>query len=213
MRVERVGLGIVLTALAVMAQDNAPSGFLRGELVSWSGTSPNGQFTFRTASDHVYSCSYDDKSYFERDHERITLRLAEHGDRLELLSDRKLGSPVCYARIVHILAFEPIVAVPGVRPRLTTAARTSSLFTLRPALSLSGVVLRITPDALTLRSRSGEPTLIRLRPDTGYMAEGQIADLASLRANTIVFVSGGKNGYGEVEAYRIIWGAILQPVQ
>src|SRR5579884_1205059 len=110
-------LGIMLVGLSAAAQENAPSGFLRGELVSWTGTPRAGQFTFHIAPDRLYSCSYDEKSYIERDHERISFRLTERGDRLEVLSDRKPGSAVCYARILHVVDVAPTYIVPGVRPR------------------------------------------------------------------------------------------------
>jgi len=35
----------------------------------------------------------------------------------------------------------------------------------------------------------------------------------ALKPNTRVFVRAGKDIYGEIEAYQVIWGAILQPDQ
>jgi len=64
---------------------------------------------------------------------------------------------------------------------------------------------------LYLRSRAGERSAIRLRPDTRFLMEGQPSELGSLRANLVVFVRAGKNLDNEVEAYQVVWGEILQP--
>ena len=211
MRVKTVCIAILWTAVAAWAQENAPSGFLRGDLVSWTGTR-SGQFVFRAAAaDRIYSCSYDDKTYIERDNQRITLALAQTGDRLELVSDRRLGSSVCYARTVHVIEPPRTFFVPGVRPRLRTASTASTLFFPHPSLSFSGAVMRLTSDSLILRSRTGQQSVVRLRPDTRYVAQGQTAEPANLPVNTLVFIRGGKNIYDEVEAYQVIWGEILQP--
>jgi hypothetical protein len=206
-----VWVTLLWAAVAATAQENAPPGFLRGDLLSWTGTR-NGQFMFRAApADRVYSCSYDDKTYVERDNQRITLALAQTGDHLELVSDRRLGSPLCYARTVHVLEPQRTFSAPGVRPRLRTTSAASALFVPHPNLSFSGAVVRMTSDALILRSRSGERRVVRLRPDTRYIAQGQTAEPDSLPVNTLVFIRGGRNLYDEVEAYQVIWGEILQP--
>jgi hypothetical protein len=202
---------IALTAASALAQDNGPSGFLHGDLMSWTGTPRGGQFTFHVVPDHLYFCSYDERTYIERENQRITMASAEQGDRLEIVSDRKQGSAQCYARTVHILENPRTYVVPGVRPR-PPAAKTSPL---RPHadLSLSGAVYRITPGALILRSRSGDRQLVRLRPDTSFFAEGQAADPSNLQVNQVVYVRAARTMYGEVEAYQVIWGDILQPEQ
>jgi len=196
---------------AALAQDNAPPGFLRGDLVSSTGTR-SGQFLFRASSaDRVYSCSYDEKTYIERDNERITLALAQAGDHVELVADRKLGSSLCYARTVHVLVPQPVFFAPGVRPRLRPVSASSAPFTPHPNLSFSGVVVRLTSDALILRSRAGEQRTVLLRPDTRYLAQGQTAEPSNLPVNTVVFIRGARNLYDQVEAYQVIWGEILQP--
>jgi hypothetical protein len=212
MRAKIVALAILWAATAT-AQENAPPGFLRGDLQGWIGTSRSGQFTFRAAADRLYSCSFDEKTYFERDQQRITLAVAGKGDHLELLSDRRLGSTSCYARIVHILDPPPSYMVPGVRPHPEAAPRRTASFLPHGNLSLSGVVARLTADSLILRTRSGNLQVILLRPDTRYMTEGQTAGPASLPANTIVYIRGGRDLNDQIEAYQVIWGEILQPVR
>ncbi len=207
---KKAAFGLILAATWGMAQENGPAGLLRGDLVSWAGTPGNGEFTLRTAAARVYSCSYDEKTYMEREKQRITMAGAEKGDRLEVVSDRRTESGVCYTRMVHVLDAPRIYVVPGVRPR-PAASNTPALLPRRANLTFTGAVVAVTPDALTVRSRSGEHKLIHLRPDTHYLAEGRETDSGSLRANMLVFVRAGKNLDGEVEAYQVIWGEILHP--
>jgi len=203
---------ILFAAATAMAQESAPSGFLHGQLLSWSGTPRSGQFTFQATENHVYFCSYDDKTYFEREKRHITIAGTEKGDRLEVVSDQRQGSNVCYARTVHIMDEPRIVKLPGVRPRPRPVTM-PDLAATRGTLSFSGVVLKATPEMLYMRSRTGQRNTVRLRPDTRYLMEGQPAEVGSLRANLVVFVRAGKNIHNEVEAYQVVWGEILQPEQ
>ncbi len=203
---------VMILAAAARTQDlNGPIGVLRGDLMSWAGTSRIGEFTLRNTDNLVYRCSYDDKTYFERENQRITMAGAEKGDRLEVVSDRRQGSEACYARTVHVLDTRPAAVVPGVRPRLHTYHSPTELFAPRGDLTFTGMVLRISADTLILRTRSGERKAIRLRPDTRYSTDGQAAGRESLPVNTRIFVRAGKNLDDEVEAYQIVWGDILQP--
>jgi hypothetical protein len=212
MLVKKAGWIVLLAAATAMAQESAPSGFLRGQLLSWTGTPRAGEFTFQASENHVYFCSYDEKTYFEREKRHITIAGTEKGDRLEVVSDQRQGSTVCYARTVHIMDEPRIVKFPGVRPR-TRPVNTPDLAATRGTLTFSGVVMKVTPETLYLRSRAGERSAIRLRPDTRYLMEGQPAEVGSLRANLVVFVRAGKNLDQEVEAYQVVWGEILQPEQ
>ena len=185
-------------------------GLLHGDLLAWTGTPRAGQFTFRTAAGQTYFCTYDDKTYFERDSQRIAIAGLEKDDRLELVTDSKQGSSQCYARTVHVLNPPRTRVVPGLRPRERPAPPPVEIFGPRGNLTFSGIVLRVTPDTMILKSRSGERQNIRLRPDTRYLTEGQASDIGSLRANTMVFVRAGKNLDDEVEAYQVVWGSIMQ---
>jgi hypothetical protein len=208
----RAGLILILAAATATAQESAPSGFLRGQLLSWTGTPRAGEFTFQATENHIDFCSYDEKTYFEREKRHITIAGTEKGDRLEVVSDQRQGSSVCYARTVHIMDEARIVKFPGVRPR-AHPVNTPDLAATRGTLAFSGVVLKVTPETLYLRSRAGERSAIRLRSDTRYLMEGQPAEVGSLRANLVVFVRAGKNIDNEVEAYQVVWGEILQPEQ
>ena len=203
-------LTFALAAAAATAQENGPAGLLRGQLVTWSGTPDRGVFTFRASENLLYSCSYDQKTYMEREKQRITFAGVEKGDRLEVISDRQPGSGLCYARTVHIVDVPRAYVVPGVRPRRPEASLAEPPIP-RGGLTLTGVVLRITPETLTLKLRSGEHKLIHLRPDTRFLEEGTVASPGTLRASTLVFVRAGKNLEDEVEAFQVVWGGILHP--
>jgi hypothetical protein len=206
----KAGCIMILAAATALAQESAPSGFLHGQLLSWTGTPRSGQFTFQAAENHLYFCSYDDKTYFEREKRHITIAGAEKGDRLEIVSDQRQGSNICYARTVHIMDEPRIVKLPGVRPR-PRPLTPPDLAATRGTLSFSAVVLKVTPETLYLRSRAGERRAIHLRPDTRFLMEGQPSEVGNLRANLVVFVRAGKNLDNEVEAYQVVWGEILQP--
>ena len=208
--VRKTALCLMLVASAG-AQENAPPGLLRGILLNWTSVSSGGAFTFLGFENKIYSCSYDRKTYMERDNELTTFAHAQRGDRLEIVTDRAPSSNACYARTVHILENPQTRLAPRLRPR----AKEPSLAVLPPRANLTytGVVIGITSSTLTLRSRSGDRQSILLRPDTHFLAEGQLMDRGSLRANTKVFVRAGKNLDEQVEAYQVIWGEILDSDQ
>jgi len=202
---------MVLAAAAAWTQENAPAGLFKGVFLSWSGTPRSGQFVFRTAGNRTYSCTFDDKTFIERESRLITIAGAEKDDRVQVVSDYKPNSMACYARLVHILELKPVYAVPGVRPRSKTAARLVEPFGPRGNMTLSGLVMGVKYNVLSLKLRSGEYENIRLRPDTRYSTEGQTAEAGSLRVNTLVFVRCGRNLENQMEAYQVIWGEILKP--
>ncbi len=211
MRWGGIEFAFVLVSVGAFAQDNAPPGLLKGDLVSWTGTPRSGRFVFQTPANRLYFCSYDDKTYIERENRRVAITAVEKGDHLELVSDHKQDSIACYARVVHVLEAPRVYLTPGVRPRPRASNRSAELFRPRGDMTFSGIVLRVTPDLLTLKSRSGEQQTIHLRPDTRFSTEGQTAAADNLRVNTLVFVNCGRNVDDQVEAYHVVWGEILRP--
>jgi len=209
----KAGFSIVLSTAGAWTQENAPAGLLRGDFLSWSGTARSGQFVFQAAGNRIYSCTYDDKTYIERESRLITIVGAEKGDRLRIVSDYKSGSVACYARLVHILELEPIYEMPGVRPRSKHASQPVEPFGPRGNMTLSGLVRGVKSNVLTLKSRTGNYETIQLRSDTRYSTEGQAAEAGHLRVNTLVFVRCGKNLENQIEAYQVVWGEILKPEQ
>lgn len=191
-------------APSAVAQDSAPQGLLRGDLIGWQGVPDQGQFKFLVWPDHVYTCSYDARTNIEFDTQRTTLDRASKGDHLEVVAGRLPGSSQCYARAIQI---KPQFS-PGGNLRLTgpLAIESWSL-----PFSLSGAVSSITPEILILRLRSGAHKMIRLGPGTSYLQDGQATDPSALEANRVVFIRARKDLHGETEATQVIWGDILQP--
>jgi hypothetical protein len=69
----------------------------------------------------------------------------------------------------------------------------------------------VSAERVVLRGRDGSDRTILLREDTRFLDSGETADLGNLAPNMRVFIRAGKDLYGEVEAYQIIRGGILQP--
>ena len=202
---------VLCAACGMVAQENAPVGILRGDLLAWTGTARTGELTFRNAENRVYQCSFDGKTYFERANQRIAVAAMQAGDRIEILADRKDGTGLCYARTIHVLDLQPAGLIGGIRPRLRTSSRPTELFAPRGDMTFAGVVLRISPDLLMLRMRTNEHRTIHLRSDTRFLSEGQSLDRSNLEVNTRVFIRAGKNLDDEIEAYQVVWGSILEP--
>lgn len=200
-----------LLPVCAAAQDNAPIGVLRGELLAWAGAARAGDVTFRTAEDHLYRCTFDGKTYFERSNQRIVVSAMRKGDRVEVVADHKDGTGLCYARTIHVIDAPVVRPLPGTRPRLRVTSNPTELFAPRGDMTFAGVVLGINPEVLLLRTRSNEHKTIHLRTDTRYLSDGQALNRKNLEVNTRVFIRAGKNLDDEIEAYQVVWGDILEP--
>lgn len=197
-------LSLVLLAVAVAsAQENAPSGLVRGDLVMVDTV---GGLDLRTSAGKLYRCYVDSRSYIEREGMRITAAALRSDERLELLADQRSGR--CYARTIHVLGRNLPGA--GFRPAATRRHLADLIFP-RGNLTFAGVVIRRAPEILVLRLHGGGEQNILLRHDTRFMDSGFLSESGSLRPNTRVFVRGGKNLENEIEAYQIIWGEIAGP--
>ena len=183
------------------------SGFVRGAMAAWDGTATTGQLTVRANDGSLSSCGYDFRSWFERAHERIAVSKLLPGDALEVLADRKPGSRACYVRIVHVLD-PPAVT----RPRRAEPVKPPPPPVLRGDRTLSGLVIRREGLALAIKTRTGESALV-LRPDTAYFGDGIRLDASALAVNTRVFIRAGRNEYGQIVAYQVMWGEIVDPTR
>ena len=206
--------GLVLAA-ELLAQGGPapriPNGILRGELQGWSGTTGSGEFRLRTHDNHVFVCTYNDKTYFERERLRIAVTALRAGDELEIVSDRGDGSR-CYARTVHVVVNAPTVRLSPERLAQIRARRLAMDSILpRGNMTFAGIIARLSTDRLVLRTRSNGHKTFLLREDTGYSSSGALVDASHLSANTRVFIRAGLNFEGDLEAYHVIWGDILAP--
>ena len=200
---------VIVGAATVFGQD-APSGIVKGDLVSWTGTSASGQVQL-TNSTGEYRCGYDAKTYIERDGQRVAIGAFSPGDRIEILADRKTGSQACYARTIHAVEQLAVRTIPGHRPPLVRGPSPTEAWAPRGDLTFSGRVVRVSDALVVIRTRTEPNQEILLRQDTRYLAGGMRVDAPSLKVNTHVFVRGGRNLDNEIEAYQVIWGDIVQP--
>jgi hypothetical protein len=198
---------LFLMSVASNAQTAMMPGVVRGKLVSWSGSIRAGEIQVIN-SEGVCSCQFDGRTYFEREHQTIAVRGLEPGDPLEVVADRKPGSTACYARTVHVVSGHAQLYVPGVRPPLRMSPSPTEAFAPRGDFAFGGRVVRGDSRNLTVMTRTGEIHLV-LRPDTHYLGGGLSLDRWSLVVNTHVFVRAGRDVDGFLEAYRIVWGAML----
>ena len=200
----------LLLSLALGAQtpvSPASAALIRGVLLE-RDTTPGGQFSIRLPDNQVLRYQYDRKTYVEREKLLIDVPRLEPGDRVEIVSDAVPGSALRYARTVHVLGDPPRPA------RAPSPARPRSYLGADRAiqtgnLTYSGVVFRITPERLVLHTREESEFALQLRKDTRFLCDGEIVEASALTPNVRVFVRAGKDLYGRVEAYQVIWGKIL----
>lgn len=201
---------VVLAAGIVAAQENAPIGILRGDLVAWTGTPRAGLLTFRSADNRVLECGFDDKTWFERENEHIVISAMKHGDHLELVADHRPPSTQCYARTVQILDVTVPRRTASGKPRFHLHNSATELFAPRGEMTFAGIVLGMQGNWLTLVTRDKGRHVLLLRPDTRYLGGGLPQQRSNLAPQTLVFVRAGRNLDGDIEAYTIVWGDILQ---
>ena len=167
------------------------------------------EFSIRAADSRVFRYRFDRSTYVERNHEMIDMARFPLGERVEVLSEKQEGMALRYALTVHA-----IPAAPLPRPAGAGQNRAPAAVEDRPlpygSFSINGLIFRIVPGAISLHTRAGDLNVI-LRSDTRYMADGAIVDPSALKTNMRVFIQAGKTLYDEIEAYRVVWGSILQP--
>jgi hypothetical protein len=204
-------LGLALTLIMTLsAQENAPVGIVRGDLVEWDGDKVQGDLLIRTPPDRIYTCHFDASTYLERDGQRIAMAAVKTGDRLEIVADHKPGSQRCYARTVRVVDKSVTVTNPGYRVNMRRNTAIDQIYP-RGNLTFSGVIIRMNPQLLVLRTRTDGEKPVLLRKDTLYMDSGLPGDLSTLVVNTRVSIRGGRNLDNELEAYQVIWGELEGP--
>jgi hypothetical protein len=195
----------------LVAQSVAPIGIVRGDMVEWKGTKTTGELIVRSNPDgEMYTCSIDNYSYLERASQRIHPAALEKGEKLEIIADRKAGG-ICYARTVRVAPPERHPAASHRAPLRTVRSPMLEALYPRGNITYAGVVVRLAPGVLVLRTnRNGEQSLL-LRQDTRFLKSGFPSESDALAINERVFVRCGKNLENELEVYQIIWGRIEGP--
>lgn len=200
---------LVLAGATLHAQSPMIAGLVHGKFVSWTGSLRSGEITVVNASG-MSSCQFDSRTYFERDHQLIAVRGLSPGDPLEVVADRKPGSPACYARTVQVTEAHARLFTPGVRPPLRTSVSPTESFAPRGDVIFGGRVLRCDAQQIVVLTRTREIHL-QVRRDTHFAGDGLSLDAQSLPVNAHVFVRAGHNIDGRLEAYRVVWGDIVAP--
>jgi hypothetical protein len=200
----------LLFAAGIMAQDLAPIGIVRGTLIECDAT----HLTLAVGDSQVFRFVTDGRTFIERDHMRVFCPSLRKGERIEVVSDRSQEAHARYARLVSVVTKEirPLrqQALMALRAPLPHNDPTIHIAP-RGSLTFTGVVLRLDADGLVLRTRLHGEKWILVRRDTHYREDGLKVEAANLRSSTRVFVRGGKNLDGELEAYEVVWGEILSP--
>jgi hypothetical protein len=194
---------VPLLSGALLSQQVLPVGVTRGNLVAWQGSPSAGSVTVRRPDGEVYGCLFDAHTLFQRDQWPIHVDALQSGETVEVVSDRKLGSTDCYARMLSVV-YAAALPVRRGAPRPVAL-----LPALRGYLTFSGLVLRATASAMTIRARDGDRTVL-LRRDTRYSEDGLRLEDPGTLVNRHVFVRGGRTVSGEPEAYQVMWGHIFE---
>ncbi len=193
-----------LSTPADVPKGDMPKGIFHGSMVSFEGSVNTGLLLARNSAGDVYACGYDSLTYFEDDHHKTSVAKLEPGDPLEILTDHKPGTRVCYVRMVQV-----VPPPPPRSPRREVAVPTQQVATpLKGDRTVSGMVIRLDRGTVTLRTRSGEETML-LRADTLYQRDGLRLDASSLSVNDRVSVRTGRNVDGQAVAYQVIWGDLV----
>jgi hypothetical protein len=209
--------GIVLLASAsAWAQIGPPpvppaqATVLRGVFLEGDPRVEAGEFCVRGPGSEVFRYRFDAKTRVERGALATSLSLLHPGEQVEVASSPILDSPLRYA--VSVLAIDPVPAArTAPRPRTRTLGTPIDPQFQRGDLTFSGVVSFLADGRLILRTRnSGEQTLL-LRQDTRFLEGGNVVHGSDLKANMRVFVRAGKDLFGHMEAYQVMWGGFLQP--
>ena len=200
----------LLLLAPLIAGAQFPSPEQTGVLLERDTNVAAGEFAIRAPDNQVYRYRFDSKTFVQRDTLSGGLEHAHVGDKVTVNSDPVPGSLLRYARTIRVDAAAPSTLAdnrlrPSIVSLLDRAPQTGNL-------TFSGVVARLSPQSLVLRTRDGEQTLL-IRRDTKYVDNGDTVEAAQLLPNTRVFVRAGRNLYEQVEAYQVIWGSILNPAR
>lgn len=170
-----------------------------------------GEFALRAPDNQVYRYQFDAHTVVERDTFAGNMARVRVGDQVTVESDSVPDSLLRYARTILVENAPTHLTVADNRLR---AVGLPLLDRTPPSgnLTFAGVVARLNGQSLVLRTRGGEQTLL-IRRDTRYVSNGDTVEAARLQPNMRVFVRAGRNLYEQVEAYQVIWGAILDPAR
>lgn len=190
----------------LLAAQTPDPGLVRGTLLECDA----GELSVRTATHQVFRFRFDDRTYFEQDREHAKASTLRTGEIVEVVADRMPGTVLRYARTVHVIE-PPKPKRPESLGRLRAWTNPVDTLVPRGNITFSGVVFRVTATQLAMHTRDGGDKIVALRQDTRYLNRGDAAERQDLRPNQRVYVRAGRDLYGELEAFQVVWGEILQP--
>jgi hypothetical protein len=201
-------LALVLTVApgTVLLNGQVPrqAGLVRGVVVS----NEPGDLVVQASTSLSYHYRTDNKTWIEREQERIRVSDLHQGEILEVVSDRE-PQLIRYARLVHVIE----KAVP---PRVNWSA--GGVYRLprgksaeAPPLTYSGIISSLDGRKMILRTRFDGEIPIFLRDDTRVSADGAEANLSDLKINQRIFIRAARNREDFIEAFEIIWSRLLAP--
>jgi len=179
---------------------------LRGPLTSIDAA----MIRLEVAVGQIAECKFDIRTSMERDGQRIEVAALAVGDRLEIVADQRPTG--CYARTLHVLDVPSQNPIAGRRPSMKREySSPTDRYAPRGDMTATGLVLDLSEQWLTIRTRTEGNKQFLLRHDTRYVGEGLRTARETLARSTRVFVRAGRNFEGVVEAYQVIWGDIMKP--
>ena len=216
-------LALWLLAVGLCAGQTAPApqpaaALIRGVLLERDVQTSEGEFSVRLADNRVFRYRFDRKTYVERENNLIDVARLHPGEKVEVVSDAIPGFVLRYARTIHVIEDPQSPRLTGTTQGPTTQGRYRAYRSMEERertlptgnLTYAGIVSRITPDRLVLRTREGEQTLF-VGKETRFVQDGALVAADTLKLNMRVFIRAGKDLYDQVQAYQIIWGTILAP--
>jgi hypothetical protein len=200
----RAVFALLLFCVSAGAQDNPP--VVRGVVVRRDLGLKSGELRIRDAHNALLRYRFDSHTYIELDNRSVEAAALKPGDPVEVVSEEIPETPLRMARSIHVLTPVLTRRPPTVSPMAAAAAEIA-----KANLTLSGLILRVTPFSLILRPRDGIDREILLRPDTLCVSNGEVVGTGRLAPNMRVSVRAARNVAGNVEAFQVVWGSILAP--
>jgi len=203
---------IFALSAALLPQDGAPPvRILQGELLEWTVISGTGDFKIRDLDRRIHYCRIIPETFITRQSHRISHVGVRPGDTLEVIADLRRGESQCMAVTVYVRPPDAAFRFP--RLLLPNRSRFSFLDNLyqRGNLTFAGVVVSHEDSRLVLKTRYSGNLSFQLRPDTVYSTGGREVDAKLLEPQMRVYVRAGSAFGGDLEAFQITWGEILNP--
>jgi hypothetical protein len=192
--------GLLLVS-GLAAQDQPTLGIVHGILSERSGS----DLRVKTREEGPLLFRVNEQSAIERDRMPVALDQVFPGASIEIFWEGTIEG-VRYARLVKLLGRQLLTS-----RTLFPYGSLSEHIAPRGSMVVTGIVLLMGSDRLVLRTRGEGQQSLMLRRDTRYKGDGRLVEATALAPATRVFIRAGKNLDGQLEAYEVVWGQILEP--